>query len=107
MPVLSHGVVARTLGPPAAAACCCFVSNLPKCNAEVGRGGEAKAQHKTHTEHYSKLPRFGSQVYSTFSFWYTCPVILFYLYLYTQATSGKTAFTNGSGIPKLWGYSPL
>ena len=29
--------------------------NLPKCIAEEGRGGEAKAQHKTHTEHHSKL----------------------------------------------------
>ena len=29
-------------------------SNLPECNAEEGRGDEAKAQHKTHTEHYSK-----------------------------------------------------
>ena len=51
--------------------------------------------------------RFTSQVYSTFPFWYTCPLILFCLYLYTEATSRRTAFTNGSGIPKLWGYSPL
>ena len=38
------------------------VSNLPKCNAEEGRGGEAKAQRKTHTEHYSKLPVYVTSV---------------------------------------------
>ena len=37
-------------------------STLPKCNAEEGRGGEAKAQHKTHTEHYSKLPVYFTSV---------------------------------------------
>ena len=38
------------------------VSNLPKCNAKEGRGGEAKAQHKKHTEHYSKLPVYFTSV---------------------------------------------
>ena len=37
-------------------------SNLPKCNTEEGRGGEAKTQHKTHTEHYSKLPVYFTSV---------------------------------------------
>ena len=37
-------------------------SSLPKCNTEEGRGGEAKAQHKTHTEHYSKLPVYFTSV---------------------------------------------
>ena len=37
-------------------------SNLPKCNAEEGRGGEAKAQHKTHTGHYSKIPVYFTSV---------------------------------------------
>ena len=34
-------------------------SNLSKCNAEEGRGGEAKAQHKTHTEHFEYCSVWG------------------------------------------------
>ena len=69
---------------------------------------QARLQHSTipilsTTQNY----RFTTQVYSTMPFWYTCPLIFFCVYLYTEATSRKTAFTNGSGIPKLWGYSPL
>ena len=66
-----------------------------------------KAQHKTHSEHYSKLPVYFTSVLYIPPFWYTCPLILFCPELYTEATSGRTAFTNGSGIHKLWGYSPL
>ena len=73
-----------------------------------GTSVEARLQHSTipilsTTQNY----RFTSQVYSTFPFWYTCPLILFCLYLYTEATSGNTAFTNGSGFPKFSRYSPL
>ena len=74
----------------------------------VGVLEEARLQHSTipilsTTQKY----RFTSQVYSPFPFLYTCPLILFCLYVYTEATSGEAAFTNGSGILKLWGYRPL
>ena len=46
----------------------------------------------------TQIYRFTSQVYSTFPLWYTCPLISFCLYSYTEATSGESAFTNGSSI---------
>ena len=68
----------------------------------------ARQKHNTrHILSTTQNYRFTSQVYSPFFFWYTCPLILFCFHLYTEATIGERAFTNGSGILKLWGYSPL
>ena len=69
---------------------------------------EARLQHSTrHILSTTQNYRFTSQVYSTFPFLVHLSPDFFCLYLYTEATSGKTAFTNGSGIHKFWGYSPL
>ena len=68
----------------------------------------ARRKHSTrHILSTTQNYRFTSQLYYAFPFWYPCPLILFFLYPYTEARSGETACTNGSGILKLWRYSPL
>ena len=76
-----------------------------RCSVEKA---EARLQHSTipilsTTQNY----RFTSQVYSTFLLWYTCLLILFCPYLCTEAPTGRTAISDGSGTIKLWGYSLL